>query len=233
MLVCAGKLPMAQILDDFKIMALNKNEEHEINKEQPELVHGDGWGIVTGRFGKLEFYKQAVPCWKDPKYKEYYKVDADFMILHARRATMNMPISYGFTHPFQKDGWFFCHNGTVYDLTDRKDRSDSERFFETILDIMKDENEVVGAIRLAVNKVKSFSAINFILANNSKAYVLNKFHKEYPRYYTMKFFATENCVMVSSEHLQHFDEEWEELGNNKLAVLDIINRRLEHHSLDL
>jgi len=233
MLVCAGKLPMTQILDDFKLMALNKNEKHEINKEQPSPVHGDGWGIVTGRFGKLELYKQAVPCWKDPKYKEYYQVNVDFLILHARRATLNMPISYGFTHPFEKDGWFFCHNGTVYDLTDPKDRSDSERFFETILNVMKDENEVVSAIRLAVNKVKSFSAINFILANNRKAYVLNKFQKEYPQYFTMKYFVTENYVIVSSERLQHFGDAWKELGNNNLAVLDVIGRRLECYSLDL
>jgi len=233
MLVCAGKLPMTRILDDFKFMALNKNEKHEISKEKPHLVHGDGWGIVIGRFRKLEFYKKAVSCWEDPKYEEYYEVDADFLILHARKATPNMPGSYGFTHPFEKDGWFFCHNGTIYDFTEPRDRSDSERFFETILDAMKDETEVVNAIKIALSRVKSFSAINFILANNRKAYVLNKFQKEYPQYYTMKYFATENCVMVSSERLRHFDDEWEELGNNNLAVLDIMSRRLECYSLDL
>jgi glutamine amidotransferase len=233
MLVCAGKLPMPQILDDFKLIASNKNEKHEIHKEKPQLVHGDGWGIVVGRSRNLEFYKKAVPCWEDPKYKEYYEVDVDFLILHARKATPNMTVSYGFTHPFERDGWFFCHNGTIYDLTEPRDRSDSERFFEMILDAMKDETEVSSAIKIALSKVKSFSATNFILANNSKAYVLNKFQKEYPQYYTMKYFATENTVIVSSECLQHFDDAWEELGNNNLAVLDVLGRRLECYSLDL
>jgi len=233
MLVCAGKLPMTQILDDFKIISLNKNEEHEISKEQPDLVHGDGWGIVVGKFGKLELYKRAVPCWKDSKYREYYKADVDFLILHARKASPNMPISYGFTHPLQRCGWFFCHNGTIYDLTGPRDRSDSERFFEMILGEMKEETDVISAIKIALSRVKCFSAINFILANNRKAYVLNKFHKEYPQYYTMKYFVTENFLMVSSERLKHLDEKWEELGNNKLAVLDILSSRLELYSLDL
>ena len=233
MLVCAGKLPMAQILDDFKLIALNKNEKHEINKEQPDLVHGDGWGIVTGKFGRLELYKKAVPCWKDSKYKEYYKADVDFLMLHARRVTQNMPVSYDFTHPFQKSGWFFCHNGTINDLVEPRDRSDSERFFEVILDAMKNETEVISAIKTALGKAKRYSAINFILANNCKAYILNKFHEEYPQYYTMKYFATENCVIVSSERLQHLDAAWEELGNSKLVVLDVLSRRLEFHSLDL
>jgi predicted glutamine amidotransferase len=233
MLVCAGKLPMTQILDDFKLMVLNKNEKHEINKEKPHLVHGDGWGIVIGRFGKLGFYKKAVSCLEDPKYKEYYQVDANFLILHARKATPNMSISYSFTHPFEKDGWFFCHNGTIYDLTGQRDRSDSERFFEIILDAMNDGTEVINAIKVALSKVKCFSAINFILANSSKAYVLNKFQEEYPQYFTMKYLVTEDYVMVSSERLQHFDGAWEVLGNNNLAVLDIRSRRLECHSLNL
>jgi len=233
MLVCAGKLPMTQILDDFKFIALNKNEKHEINKENPNLVHGDGWGIVIGRSGKLGFYKRAVPCWKDPKYREYYNVDADFLLLHARKATPNMPINYGFTHPFKKDEWFFCHNGTIYDLAEPKDRSDSERFFEVILDAMGAEAEMVSAIEIALSKVKSFSAINFILADNRKAYVLNKFHKEYPQYYTMKYLATENFVIVSSERLQHSDGEWRKLGNNRLAVIDVMQCRLTLCSLDL
>ena len=221
MLVCAGKLPMTQILDDFALMVLNKNEEHEINKEKPHLVHDDGWGIVIGRFGKLGSYKKAVSCLEDPKYQEYYQVDADFLILHARKATPNMSISYGFTHPFQKDGWFFCHNGTIDDLTGQRDTGDSERFFDMILAAMNEGTDVINAIKVASSEVKRFSAINFILANSSRAYVLNRFQKEYPQYYTMKYRASENYVMVSSERLQNFDGPWKELGNKNLAVLDI------------
>lgn len=232
MLICAGKLPMPQILDDFKPIALNKNEKHEINREKPHLLHNDGWGIVTKRNGKLELYKKAVSCWEDPKYKKYYEMDIDFLILHARKATPNMPISYSFTHPFEKNGWLFCHNGTIHDLTEQKDKSDSERFFEMILDAMKDETEVTTAIKIALSKVKSYSAINFILANDNKAYILNKF-QEYPQYYTMKYFATKSIVMVSSERLQHFNDAWKELGNNNLAILEILSHRLERYNLDL
>lgn len=85
MLVTAGKLSMPKVLDDFKLVAMNKNEKHEKNMNDPNFTHSDGWGIVVGKSGRLEFYKKAVACWKDSKYHEYYGMDADFLVLHARK----------------------------------------------------------------------------------------------------------------------------------------------------
>jgi len=224
MLVAAGKLSMPKILDDFKLVAMNRNEMHELNVNDPNFVHSDGWGIVLGKSGRLRFYKKAVACWKDPKYQEYYTVNADFLFLHARKASPNVSVNYAFTHPFRKDDWFFCHNGTIKDFV-KPNLSDSEVFFKLLLDRIKERNDVPQAIEDTVKRLKEYTALNFILANNRKAYVLNKFVLNYPKYYTMKYLVEEDFAIVSSECLEHF-EEWNLMGNNVLIELDTLTHRI-------
>jgi len=225
MLVATGQLPVAQLLDDFKLMALNKNEEHELNRKNPNFIHGDGWGIVIGKSGKLECYKKEVACWKDPKFLDYYSANVDFVILHARRASLGTPVSYNFTHPFEKEGWYFCHNGTIYNFKS-KERSDSEQFFTLLLDNIKGYSDVKDTIRNTVNQMKEYSALNFILANGNKVYILVR-HQKYPDYYTMKYLVEENYIIVSSERLPSFDGKWKKVDNNTILVLDIISHRIE------
>lgn len=225
MLIAAGKLSMPRILDDFKLVAMNRNEKHELNVNNPDFVHSDGWGIVVGKSGKLDFYKKAVACWEDKKYLKYYDADADFLLLHARRASPNASVNYAFTHPFKKDDWFFCHNGTVKDFV-KPNKSDSETFFALLLDKMKEKNNVPEAIEDAIKQLKEYTAINFILANKRKTYVLNKFVPNYQKYYTMKYLATEDFAIVSSECLGHF-EGWSLVGNNVLIELNIPTHRIK------
>jgi len=225
MLVAAGQLPMQNILDDFKLVAMNRNEEHELNVDNPNFTHSDGWGIVVGKSGRLRFYKKAVACWKDPKYLECYNVKADFLLLHARRASPNVSVNYAFTHPFKEDGWFFCHNGTIKDFV-KPDKSDSETFFKLLLDKIKETNDVPAAIEKTIQELKEYTALNFILANKRKAYILNKWVLNYPKYYVMKYLVNEDFAIVSSEHLEHF-EEWSQMGNNALVELDIPAHRIK------
>jgi len=224
-LVAAGHLPMPRILDDFKLVAMNRNEKHELNVNDPNFTHSDGWGVIVGISGKLDFYKKAVACWEDPKYLEYYHVNADFLILHARRASPGASVNDAFTHPFRKDGWFFCHNGTVRDFV-KPNVSDSETFFKLLFDKLEKKNDVSMAIEDAMRELKEYTALNFILANKRRAYVLNKWVLNYPKYYTMKYLAKEDFAIVSSERLGHF-EGWSQMGNNVLIELDILTHRIE------
>jgi len=225
MLVAAGQLPMRRILDDFKLVAMNRNEKHELNAKDPKFVHSDGWGIVIRKSGNLDFYKKAVACWKDPKYLEYYNVDANFLLLHARRTSLGASVNYAFTHPFKKAGWFFCHNGTIKDFV-KPNTSDSETFFKLLLNKMKEKDSVPEAIEDAIKQLKEYTALNFILANKRKAYALNKWVLNYPKYYTMKYLAKEDFAIVSSEHLEHF-KGWNPMGNNVLVELDILTHEIK------
>lgn len=49
MLVAVGELPMTQLLNDFRLVALNRNEQHELNRTDPAFIHSGGWGIVLGQ----------------------------------------------------------------------------------------------------------------------------------------------------------------------------------------
>ena len=237
MLVAAGRLSIRKILDDFKFMAQNKNEKHELNRNNPNFIHGDGWGIVIGKSGGLESYKKPIACWKDPKFDEYRDINTDFIMLHARKASSHIPISYEFTHPFEKDGWYFCHNGTIYDFKGIKEKSDSKQLFKMILNSLAHSSSVVEAILKTVRKRRNFSSLNFILANNDKAYVLIMYGKndkgmEYPKYYTMKYLAKEYYAIISSEHLPSFDDEWREIENKTILVLDRMTHRIEKISVN-
>lgn len=224
MLIAVGQFRMNQLFEDFKLMAQNKNEKHEYNENNPNFIHADGWGIALERSERIEHYKKDVACWKDPRFSEYSNVSADLVVLHARKASQRSQINYSFTHPFQREDWYFCHNGTVYDL-DTTEKSDSEQFFTLLLDAMHKETDVKDAVRRATNERKSYSALNFILTNGKRAYILNKHGKdkngiEHPKYYTMKYLKDEKCVIVSSEVLPTFHGNWKQINNDRLIELD-------------
>jgi len=159
MAIAVGEFRVDHLLDGFKLMAANRNKKHELNKKNSSFVHGDGWGIVSGKSGRLELYKKEVACWNDPRFHHYYNVDMDFAILHARRASSGSA-KYSFTHPFEKNGWYFCQNGMINDFRS-KGRSDSEQFFSIILDNLQQHGDAKEAIKKTVNQVKKVHCSQF------------------------------------------------------------------------
>jgi predicted glutamine amidotransferase len=225
MLIAVGQFPVRQLLDDFKLMALNRNEAHERNRNNPNYLHDNGWGIVLGKSGNLkELYKKDIPCWKDPRFLKYYDAKPDFVMVHARRASDKNLVNLSFTHPFERDGWYFCHNGTVTDLKS-KEKNDSEQFFALLLSSIKKHSIVGEAVKNTVDKIKEYTALNCILANKAFVYILVKY-QENPEYYTMKYLENKNYIIVSSEVLPNFNGEWKKLSNSTLLELDIAHRRL-------
>jgi glutamine amidotransferase len=209
-------------------MAQNKNEKHE-HWGDPNYVHGDGWGIVIKRLGKFELYKRDIACWKDPRFADFHRIDADFVMLHARKASPGIPIGYEFTHPFEENDWYFCHNGTIYDFQ-TTEKSDAQQLFALILHNMKTCKNAVEAIRTTVKSIREYSALNFILAKDDRVYVLNmygKYGERSPEYYTMKYLLNEKYILVSSESLQKFDDKWEKMKNCTILKLNIPNRRIQ------
>jgi glutamine amidotransferase len=229
MLVGGGKMPIAQLLDGFQLMAQNRNEKHE-HWGDPNYVHGDGWGIVVKRLGKLECYKKEIACWEDPKFTDFYKVETDFVMLHARKASPGIPKSYKFTYPFEEDGCYFCHNGTIYDHDFRTEgKSDAQQLFARILHNMKTCKDAVEAIR-TVKSIRDYSALNFILAKDGQVYVLNMYGKRGEKtsnYYTMRYLQREEYTLVSSEPLESFGDYWKKMDNCTLLKLNISDRRFQ------
>ena len=228
MLVGIGTLPVARLLDDFKLMAQNKNERHE-HWGRPDHIQGDGWGIVTGRSGELKSYKNAVACWRDPRFAAFYGIDLDFIMLHARKASPGIAVKYEFTHPFEEDGWYFCHNGTIHDFKSQE-QSDAQQLFTLILDNTKQCQNVTEAIGATVRSLKDYSALNFMLFKGDHIYILNVYGKrgeETPNYFTMKYSQANDYTVVSSERLPNSAGEWKEMENGTLLMLTIPDGKIE------
>ena len=228
MLVGAGRLPLARLLDGFSLMAQNMNEEHEYS-DRPDHVHGDGWGVVYGKSGALTCYRREVACWEDPAFTDLYEVEPDFIMLHARRASPGIAVRHEFTHPFEQDGRHFCHNGMVHDFEIRE-RSDSQQLFALILEKADQLHDLSDAIAATARSLKEYSALNFILLGNGRVYILNmcgKRGEKTPRYYTMKYLQADDYTVVSSEALPDLDAGWQEMKNGTLLTLTLPNRALE------
>ena len=233
MLLACGKFPNSELFDSFKLIALNRNEhKHELNETNCNFVHGDGWGIVLRKHGKLaEFYKNAIACWKDPRFLEYYNFEADFVVMHARRKSPGSPARLSYVQPFEGRGWYFCHNGTIYDF-ELKNVSDSEQFFNMLLSKLEKKTDVTKAIEDTLGEIRSYSALNFFLFNEEEAYILRKFGKnkrgkEYPKYYAVQYLMKKNYTIISSEQLQHISGNWKEIDNGALFRVGISSGKIE------
>jgi predicted glutamine amidotransferase len=227
MLVAVGRLPVAVLLDDFMVMAQNRSGNHE-HSGRPDHIQRDGWGVVTRRSEGLTYYRKEVACWDDPRFTELYGADPGFLMLHARKASPGIAVKYEFTHPFEQDGWYFCHNGTIYDFKDRQ-RSDAQQLFTLILDSIRRGSDVFDAVSAAVASVRDYSALNFILFKRDHVYVLNLYGKRgeaTPIYFTMSYVETEDCTAICSERLPALDREWKRIENGTLLTLSIPDRAI-------
>jgi len=228
MLVAIGDFPRAVVLEGFLAMARNRNEDHEY-RGRPDHVHGDGWGVVTGRSGRVTCYRSTSACGEDPAFDGLYGVEVDLMMLHARRASPGIAVRHDFTHPFEQDGWYFCHNGMVYDFS-AEEKSDSQELFRVILENLGRSGDMVEAVKATVGALKNYSALNFMLLGSDHVYVINMYGRRgetTPKYYTMKYLQTEACTIVSSERLPGLDHGWQELENGSLLTLSVPDRSLE------
>lgn len=228
MLIATGKLPLIRLLDDFTLMAQNSNQKHE-HWGDPDYLQRDGWGVVTGKAGRYEYYKNPVPCWEDPKLPDLYRLDLDFIMLHARKASPGMAVEYGFTHPFREDGWYFCYNGTVYNM-ETQERGDAQQLFGLVLQNLAQCQNVTEAIRTTVRSLTDYSALNFMMANGDWIYVLNMYGKrgeETPDYFTIRYLQADDYTVVASERLPGCGKEWKNMSNETVLTLTIPDRKIE------
>lgn len=228
MLLAAGRFPWPSLLDGFKLMAQNENQAHEYRFRR-DHVHEDGWGVMARSAGEVTFHRNPVACWRDPAFTDLYGLTPDLVVLHARRASPGTAIDHESTHPFQDGGCYFCHNGTIYDFAGGES-SDSRRFFALILRRSRQCRDMGDAIRRTVSHIKDFSALNFILCRDESCYVLNMYGNRgeaAPNYYTMKYLAAEDYVVISSERLPALGRAWQEMKNGTLLTLTIPQRQIE------
>jgi predicted glutamine amidotransferase len=91
--------------------------------------HPDGWGIAIHSH-EWRVHKGIERAYEDRRFHEVAARSRGHMLIaHIRQKTVG-PTRVENTHPFERDGWVFAHNGTLTDLPAVRDRSSSRRLGE-------------------------------------------------------------------------------------------------------
>lgn len=151
--------------------------------------HRDGWGIGVYSQGGGWLLQRGTDCAHEDD--DFHEVAAgscgEILIAHVRKRTVG-PITLENTHPFEKSGWVFAHNGTIEDIDwvasqvspERKaalgGQTDSEIFFAFLLTRLDearigangDGNATDGVLARALRDLHrrpKLGACNFLLSN--------------------------------------------------------------------
>jgi predicted glutamine amidotransferase len=228
-------MPGYRLIGAFLRMAQGQNTLHELNTHTGKLTHGEGWGAAFETEGRLEIYRSVLPCWKDPTIESL--ADARVFLLHARKASQGA-VSLNNTHPFDYTSgtrrWFYCHNGTVRDPlptlpTLKKTAStDSERMFHLLLPHVN-QDRVLEGIRSVYNGLQDFTCLNSFLLGPDVFWAVSRFI-ENPIYYALSFVETPEGLVVSSETLREFGNDWRPLPNGGALRVDRATGLYDLHS---
>jgi glutamine amidotransferase len=164
--------------------------------------HFDGWGMAVYR-SKLHPEENPSEDWvlyrgirsaeKDEAFHEISsKISGEILIAHVRRRTVG-PVALENTHPFEREGWVFAHNGTIRDLDYLRKgispsqlkairgETDSELFFAFLLSRLEEKgllplstdegtDEVLKSVTREISLQPNFGELTFLLSNGSTLY---------------------------------------------------------------
>lgn len=210
--------------------------------EQSE-EHDSGWGIAYYEDGVPKVQRFAHAAHSDPGFHEAAKALSKLFVVHVRRATFG-GLKLENTHPFSRDRYTYCHNGTILhpsallELADRAPEgdTDSEHFFNALMTEF-DPDDVIGSLRSTVEAVCDrcgFSALNFLFCDGRclYAYRLGLYElfwfvrdldldADTDTHYHVHLERPhgEHVLMVSSERLTD-DEPWTQFGQDELLICD-------------
>lgn len=156
--------------------------------------HRDGWGlaIFDGDEG-WRLHKGTDCAHEDARFHELAMGSrGQLLVAHVRQKTVG-PTSLSNTHPFQRDGWVFAHNGTVKDTAFLREHispermheiqgdTDSELVFAFVLSQFDREaithqpasphtDLVVSSLARRMRERNDFGSVNFLLSNGARTY---------------------------------------------------------------
>jgi glutamine amidotransferase len=156
--------------------------------------HRDGWGIGVYSQGGGWLLQRGTDCAHEDE--DFHEVAAgscgEVLIAHVRKRTVG-PVTLENTHPFEKSGWVFAHNGTIEDIdwvrgqlspertAALTGQTDSEIFFAFLLTRLDEARigsdgdgnatDIVLARSLReMHGRPKFGACNFLLSNGRTLY---------------------------------------------------------------
>ena len=204
--------------------------------------HRDGFGFSTLTKGHFAIARYVEPIFERNPIPEWEKLDTEFLLVHARRASPGLHIKITNNHPFYwydyNQEYVFCHNGTIKSkISNYDDRKfflrssiDSEPYFYALLTKLE-SNEWVMSEELVKNTIEDYdyTGANFILSSPEKSWI-GVYYRMNPKYFTMKLYKSEDRIVVSSAYLPSLGEPTELLTNG--ALIEINNDEKQYYYLD-
>jgi predicted glutamine amidotransferase len=188
--------------------------------------HADGWGIaLLDREHGWTIDRGTASAAICEQFARLADRKTQLLIAHIRKATVG-PLSLSNTHPFQREGFVFAHNGTLKDLPSITARcsaarlaevrgdTDSERLFAFLLTRIDELGDIERGVALAVHDLHAAGdpgSASFLLSCGSRLYG----HRCGRTLFTL---TRESATLVASERLT--DEPWLEVPERGTIVIE-------------
>jgi predicted glutamine amidotransferase len=157
--------------------------------------HRDGWGIAVYDADRAGWQlEKGIACAGEDERFHRLAIGSrgHLLVSHIRQKTIG-DTSLANTHPFQRAGWVFAHNGTVKDvawlratasperLSEIEGQTDSELLFAWVLTRLdeagvtssrasRETDRAVAAAARAARERPDFGAFNFLLSDGTATY---------------------------------------------------------------
>jgi predicted glutamine amidotransferase len=188
---------------------------------QPLCIHGkcidstghrDGWGIgyYNDSITLVKKAECAVDSAEYQKTVEAINDDVRILLAHVRKASPGTRITDKEAHPFQKNNFLFCHNGSILQQDGSPLRElDSIVYFKKILET---------SLKNAVQHFWDFTytSLTCLLTDGATVWAYRDC-TEKKDYYTLYYLQTEMFVLFCSEPL--IKGEWVLLKNRELVTV--------------
>ena len=219
------------ILSCSDYVGQEKKDIHERNLSSVH-DHRDGYGFAMLNKGHFALARYIEPIFERNPVSEWEKLDTEYLLVHARRASPGLNINITNNHPFY---WYdynrefvFSHNGTIKskikNFDDRKyflkSSTDSEPYFYALLTKLE-ANDWEMSEKIVKKTIENYdyTGANFFLSTPSRSWV-GVYYRMNPQYFTMKLYKTEKSIIVSSANLPSLGEPTELLTNGSLIEID-------------
>ncbi len=238
------------------IQALLTPQEFETYR-QLSTLHGDGWGAAweTGD-APVRHVNSTQRAVDDAQFLNVTSGEPSSAgIVHLRWATTGFPVNLDNTHPFEDGEWHFAHNGAITNSEKLhahlspirraalRGTTDSEVYFQLIMDRLDAHGDIVRAVREAIATVREvcgLGSLNCLLLGDGRMLAVQAIdatpapttsliesvggvenlpegHDDH--YYQLRMRVDDHAVIVASTGLG--EDGWEPLGEDAIVDADL------------
>ena len=206
MLAFTGYEHMEDLLQQFQKLAVD-------GKSTDGKGHRDGWGIGWVNPG-CYLVKKAECAVSSRTYADTVtRVNCEspqVILAHLRKASPGTPVTDEEAHPFQKDNFLFCHNGSIYQVDGKPlgDQLDSILFFKKIQKTSLKE-------AISYFRALKYTSLTCILTDGHTIWAYRDY-TEKEDYYTLYYLKTRGYILFCSEPI--IPGAWTLLKNGELVT---------------